>query len=144
MNKTLPDDSKLRNQYPISGGCLAYFPAALAGVSRHSYISGAKYNDGGLLHLRYVGNQHFESVQRHLMDIQDLLAAKSRGVTHEKLWVYNFDEKTEELLSVPIEQAILWECNALSWRALALSQEQHEKLGGSPLAPAARTDPDSR
>lgn len=139
--KTLPDDSKRRNEYPIGGGCMAYFPAALAGVARHSYISGAKYNDGGLVHLRYVGNQHFESIERHLMDIRDLEAARSRGTTHTQMWVYNFNEKAEELITVPIEDAILWECNALSWRALAIAQEKHEELGGAPLAPAARLEP---
>lgn len=139
--KTLPDDSKSRYQFPIASGCLAYFPAAIAGVARHSYIGGAKYNDGGLVHLRWISNNHMDCVQRHLMDMQDLLAQKSRGVTHVDTWVYNFDEKTEELIKLPIEEAILIECNALAWRSLAVSQTLHEELGGKPLAPAARLEP---
>lgn len=139
--KTLPDDSKMRAQYPISSGCLAYFPAALAGVARHSYIGGAKYNDGGLVHLRYISNNHMDCIQRHLMDLQDLLSAKAAGKTHAATYVYNFDDKEEQLVDLPIEEAILIECNALGWRSLAVSQELHEKLGRKPLAPAARLEP---
>lgn len=141
MNKTLPDDSKARYQYPIAGGCLAYFPAAIAGVAKHSYIGGAKYNNGGLVHLRYISSNHFECVQRHMMDLQDLMAARDRGETVVNMWVWNFDKKTEEFITVSIEDAILTECNALSWRSLAISQTLHEELGGKPLAPAARTEP---
>ena len=139
--KTLPDDSKMRYQYPILSGCLAYFPAALAGVAKHSYIGGAKYNDGGLVHLRYISNSHMDCVGRHMLDLQDLLAAKDRGTTHVKTWIYNFNEKTEELIDLDINEAILIECNAMCWRSLAISQELHEKLGGKPLAPAARLEP---
>lgn len=139
--KTLPDESKLRYHYPIASGCVAYFPAALAGVAKHSYIGGAKYNDGALVHLRYISTQHFDCVQRHLFDLQDLLAARERGETHVHTLVYDFEEKKEIMRELPIEEAILIECNALSWRSLAISQELHEKLGKKPLAPAARLSP---
>ncbi len=139
--KTLPDDSKARAQYPIASGCLAYFPAAIAGVARHSFIGGAKYNDGGLVHLRWVSNKHLDCVGRHLLDLQDLVAMQERGTTHVDTRVYNFETKTEELINLPIEEAILIECNALAWRALAVSQTLHEQYGGKPLAPAARIRP---
>jgi ribosomal protein L7/L12 len=138
--KTLPDESKMRYQYPISSGCLAYFPAAIAGVARHSYIAGAKYNDGGLIHLRYMSPHHIDCIGRHLLDLLDLQAMQARGVTEVPTWVYNFEEKTEELINIPIGEAILIECNALAWRSLAISQIEHEKMG-KPLAPAARTIP---
>lgn len=139
--KTLPNESKMRYQYPISSGALAYFPAAIAGVAKHSYIGGAKYNDGALVHLRYVSTEHMDCIQRHLMDLQDLLAARAAGKTHAATYVYNFEDKEEQLVDLPIEEAILIECNALSWRSLAVSQELHEKLGKRPLAPAARLEP---
>ena len=139
--KTLPNDSKMRYHYPISSGCLAYFPAALAGVAKHSYIGGAKYNDGGLVHLRYISTEHLDCIGRHVLDLLDLQAAKARGETHVSTYVYNFDDKKEQLVDLPIEDAILIECNALSWRSLAFSQEAHEKYGKKPLAPAARTEP---
>ena len=139
--KTLPNDSKMRYHYPISSGCLAYFPAALAGVAKHSYIGGAKYNDGGLVHLRYISNSHMDCVGRHMLDLQDLLAAKARGVDVVQTWIYNFEEKAERLIDISIDEAILIECNAMCWRTLAISQELHEKLGKAPLAPAARTEP---
>lgn len=139
--KTLPDDSKMRYQYPISSGCLAYFPAALAGVAKHSYIGGAKYNDGALVHLRYISTEHLDCVGRHLLDLQGLLAARDRGVMVVETLIYNFETKVEEKVMLKIEEAILIECNALSWRSLAISQELHERLGNRPLAPAARTEP---
>jgi ribosomal protein L7/L12 len=139
--KTLPNDSKMRYHYPISSGCIAYFPAALAGVAKHSYIGGAKYNDGALVHLRYISNNHMDCVGRHMLDLQDLLAAKERGTTHVSTYVYNFEDQEEQLIDLPINEAILIECNAMCWRSLALSQELHERLGKAPLAPAARTEP---
>lgn len=139
--KTLPDESKARHAYPIVSGCLAYFPAALAGVAKHSYIGGAKYNSGALLHLRYISNNHLDCIGRHILDLQDLIAARERGTTTVPTYVYNFDEEAEELLDLPIEEAILIEVNALSWRSLAVSQELHEKLGKKPDAPAARFSP---
>jgi ribosomal protein L7/L12 len=138
--KTLPNKPEMRYHYPITSGCLAYFPAALAGVAKHSYIGGAKYNDGGLVHLRYMSPHHIDCIGRHLLDLLDLQAMQARGVTEVPTWIYNFEEKTEELLTIPIGEAILIECNALAWRSLAVSQIEHEKMG-KPLAPAARTEP---
>lgn len=140
--KTLPNDSKMRYHYPISSGCLAYFPAAIAGVAKHSYIGGAKYNDGALVHLRYISNNHLDCVGRHLLDLQDLIAAQARGETTVETYIYDFTTKCETLVMLPIEEAILIECNAMCWRSLAISQELHEKLGKTPLAPAARLTPE--
>lgn len=140
--KTLPDNAKARYHYPIVGGCLAYFPAALAGVAKHSYIGGAKYNNGALKHLRYVSTQHFDCVGRHVLDIQDLMAARERGVAQVEAYVWNFNRQVEELISIPIEEAIAIEANALAWRSLAISQEIHEKLLGAPVAPAAVLEPE--
>lgn len=137
--KTLPNDSKARYQFPIASGCIAYFPAALAGVAKHSYIGGAKYNDGALVHLRYISTQHMDCIGRHLLDLQDLLAARDRGETTVETYVYDFDAKADVLRNIPIDEAILIECNALAWRSLAVSQELHERLAHTPLAPAART-----
>lgn len=139
--KTLPNDSKMRYHYPISSGCVAYFPAALAGVAKHSFIGGAKYNDGALVHLRYISTQHMDCIGRHMLDLQDLLAAHARGEQDVQTFVYDFEEKRDILQTIPIEEAILIECNALAWRSLAISQELHEKLAGKPLAPAARLSP---
>jgi hypothetical protein len=139
--KTLPDDSKVRKHYPIASGCMAYFPAALAGVAKHSFIGGAKYNDGELLWLRYMSADHLDCIGRHLLDLQDLLALRARGVTEFTMPIWNFETKREEQKTVPIEEAILIESNALAWRALALSQENHEKLAGAPMCPAGRSEP---
>lgn len=56
---------------------------------------------------------------RHLMDTEDLLASLERSDSNVS----------------PID--ILNEVNQLAWRALALSQELHERFG-APLAPGAK------
>jgi hypothetical protein len=65
------------------------------------------------------------------MDLADIEAAIKR-----------VDEGIEWADAHPIREAqiaaLLTEANALSWRALAWSQELHERFGGAPLAPAAR------
>ena len=61
---------------------------------------------------------HSDCIVRHLMDVEDLLAARSRGE----------DVNVEE---------ILLEASSMAWRVLAYSQELHEKFG-APLAPAAK------
>jgi hypothetical protein len=116
---TLPIDSKERKDYPILSGCIKYFPAALAGIARISKLGNDKHNPGQPIHhARSKSTDHGDCIIRHLIDTEDLLAAKYRGqeVTNEQ---------------------ILTEVNQLAWRALAYSQELHEKLG-APMAPGAK------
>ena len=121
MSSTLPTDSKARKEYPISSGCIRYFPAALAGVAKTSKLGNDKHNPGEALHhARGKSMDHSDCIIRHLIDLEDLLAAFSRS---------NAGVTTEQVLS---------EVNSLAWRALALSQELHEKFGGAPLAPGAK------
>lgn len=117
---TLPTDSKERKNYPLLRGCLRYFPAALAGVALTSKLGNDKHNPGEELHhARGKSTDHGDCVVRHLMDVQDLLAAYDRGDSNVN------------------PQDILNEVNQLAWRALALSQELHENFAGAPLAPGA-------
>lgn len=119
MKLTLPTDSATRKEVPLYSGCYSYFPAALAGVAMHSKISNEKHNPGEPLHhSRGKSSDHADCIVRHLMDLADMQARRV---------VWTADE----------EEALLTEANALCWRALALSQEIHEKIG-APLAPAAR------
>jgi hypothetical protein len=116
---TLPTDSNERKEYPIFRGCLRYFPAALAGVSRISKMGNDKHNPGEELHhARGKSMDHGDCIIRHLIDVEDLVAALNRG-----------DE-------VPLE-AVLIEVNQMAWRVLAFSQELHERFG-APLAPGAK------
>lgn len=116
---TLPANSEIRKEIPLYSGCYSYFPAALAGVAMHSKISNEKHNPGEPLHhARGKSMDHADCISRHLMDLADMQARRM---------VWTADE----------EEALLAEANALCWRALALSQELHEKFG-APLAPAAR------
>lgn len=128
MNLTLPTDSEERKTIPLYSGVRAYFPAALAGVAKHSKIGNDKHNKGEPLHhARGKSMDHEECIDRHLMDLADLRAAYQRRpppVTTERDSAYI--------------TAILAEANALCWRALALSQKLHEELAGAPLAPGAR------
>lgn len=104
----LPVDSKERKRYPMYSGLLAYFPAALAQVSHHSFVSNEKHNPGlPLQHSRNNSGDHSDCIVRHLLD-----SAEATGAT-----------KIEEL-------------RALAWRALAMLQEECEKQGARP-APGA-------
>lgn len=129
MNTTLPQDSQLRKEYPLFRGLLRYFPAALAGVARHSKMGNDKHNPGEEMHhARGKSNDHADCIVRHLLDLSDMVAAFERGG--------HLDEDRDEQIA-----AILDEANALAWRALALAQELHEQIGGAPLAPGAKVAP---
>lgn len=118
-NLTLPEDSNARKELPILSGCLKYFPAALAGVARISKQGNDKHNPGEPLHhARGKSQDHGDCILRHLMDTEDLLAAKNRGQSIE-------------------DQRILDEASQMAWRALAYVQELHEKMG-KPMAPGAK------
>lgn len=121
MKLTLGADSQARKDTPLVGGFDNYFPAAAAGVARHSKRGNDKHNPGQPLHWsRGKSSDHAECIRRHLADIQDMIASRDRPGT----------QFTDEQL--------LEELDALGWRALALSQEWYERIGGAPLAPAAR------
>lgn len=117
---TLPIDSNERKNVPMFRGCLRYFPAALAGVANTSKLGNDKHNPNEEMHhARGKSTDQGDCILRHLMDVEDLLAAQKRGD------------------SSVTSEAILIEVNQLAWRALAFSQEIHEKLG-APLAPGAK------
>jgi hypothetical protein len=117
---TLPTDSAERKTFPLFSGLLRYFPAALAGVARTSKLGNDKHNPGQPLHhARGKSMDHGDCVIRHLMDVEDLLAALNRGDT-----------------SIT-DQQVLDEVNQMAWRALALAQEIHEQFG-APMAPGAK------
>jgi hypothetical protein len=120
---SLPIDSQERKDCPIFRGVLKYFPAALAGVSRISKIGNDKHNPGQELHhARGKSMDHSDCILRHLIDLEDLLAAANRA---------------DSPLTPFGKQAILTEISSVAWRALALSQELHESFG-APLAPGAK------
>lgn len=111
MNRTaLPIDSKERKQYPVFSGCLAYFPAALAQVSKHSFDGNEKHNPGlPLQHARGISGDHEDCLIRHLIDAKEYEAGSI---------------------------ARIGELRAAAWRVLALLQEECE-LRFAPPAPAA-------
>lgn len=109
----LPTDSAKRKEFPLFSGLLAYFPAALAQVSNHSYIGNEKHNPGlPMQHARGRSGDHEDCIIRHLIDAKERSAGSN--------------ERIEELRGV-------------AWRALALLQEECE-LSFAPPAPAATFD----
>lgn len=126
---SLPTDSATRKEYSLASGCYAYFPAALAGVARHSFVAGRKHTGGVLVHNRWKSDDAEDCVERHAMDIRDMEAAHARATT---------DEERASIAAMLIDEA-----NALSWRAMEVTQKIHERYGGAPLAPAARLAPES-
>ena len=124
---TLPIESSERKNYPILSGCLNYFPAALAGVARISKIGNDKHNPGQQLHHnRAKSTDHGDCILRHLVDLQSLLVAIERDQG-----------------SVEVIRQIRDEASSVAWRALALSQELHERFG-APLAPGAKNEQTSK
>jgi len=117
---TLPIDSNARKEVPMVSGCIKYFPAALAGVAKISKAGNDKHNPGQELHHdRSKSLDHNDCILRHLMDVEDLIAALKRG-------------------EIESHEQILAEVSSLAWRALAYSQTLHEKYDGAPLAPGAK------
>lgn len=120
---TLPTDSARRKEFPVLSGFIKYFPAAIAGVANTSKLGNDKHNPGQELHHdRSKSMDHGDCIVRHLMDVEDLIAAAKK---HPNKSAY--------------EQEILLEASSLVWRALAYSQELHEKYG-APLAPSAKKE----
>ena len=69
MKGPLPEDSAERKTYPMHGGLLAYFPAALAAVAHHSYLGNEKHNPGQPLHHdRAKSGDEADALVRHLME----------------------------------------------------------------------------
>ena len=131
MKMSLPTDSAVRKKYPVFRGCIAYFAAALAGVARVSMAANERHNPGeSMHHSRGKSNDHADCIVRHLMDVADFQAAIERAeIPRTTGDIGEYRERCAALLD---------EADRLSWRALALSQELHEKYGGAPLAPNAR------
>lgn len=120
---TLPTDSAARKDIPIYSGVVAYFPAALAGMARISKQGNDKHNAGQPLHhTRGKSADHADCIMRHLIDLGDRLAAIERTPAGQQL----------------MAAEALDEASNLAWRALAYSQELHERLGAAPLAPGAK------
>lgn len=128
---TLPTDSAERKEVPLYSGVLKYFPAALAGVARISEQGNRKHNPGvPMHHARGKSSDHGDCILRHLADLSDIEADIGRSADYASL---PDSDKVRNLLA---------EASQLAWRALALSQELHEKYGGAPLAPGARLPTD--
>lgn len=83
-------------------------------MAKVSKLGNDKHNPGEeMYHARDKSPDHGDCVIRHMIDLEDLLATQAPP------------------------QQILSEVSSLAWRALALSQEIHERYG-SPLAPGAK------
>lgn len=103
QQQTMPEGSATRKGVPLCTGVLDYFPAALAAVARLSKFGNDKHNPGQPLHwARGKSSDHADCILRHLAD---------RGVP---------DPETG--MSHTVEVA---------WRALALLQEEEERLRGA-------------
>lgn len=108
---TLPVEAKERNEFPMFDGLLAYFPAALAAVSRVSKIGNDQHNPGEPMHwARGKSADHENKIVRHLLESGTL---DTDGTRHSA---------------------------KVAWRALALLQEELEREEGAPVPRNARLD----
>lgn len=125
IKTTLPTDSAARKRFPLARGPLAYAPAAWAGMARICINGNDKHNPGQELHhARGKSADHPDCIVRHLMDVQDIVAALERELGSE-FETKNLDQLREE-------------ADQLMWRAACFVQEIHERYLGAPLAPGAR------
>lgn len=109
---SLPDEDAVRGDYPMFDGLLAYFPNALAEVSKVSKIGNDQHNPGQPMHwARNKSLDHENKIVRHLVDAGKF---DGRGVRHTA---------------------------RLAWRALAMLQEELEKAEGLPPSRASRDRP---
>lgn len=122
MKMTLPQDPTARKQIPIYSGFVRYFPAAIAGAAAVSQMAMKQHKLPALGHDRTKSTDHTDCVPRHMMDVEDLIAAYDRG------------EKVDVNL-------ILLEASSAVWRVSAWSQMLHERFGNAPMAPAAYIPP---
>ena len=105
----LPTDAKERNKFPMFDGLLAYFPAALAAVSRVSKIGNDQHNPGEPMHwARGKSTDHENKIVRHLLESGTI---DTDGTRHSA---------------------------KVAWRALALLQEELEREEGAPVPRNAR------
>lgn len=93
-SRYIPDDDKLRKDFPLFDGLLAYFPNALCEISRWSKIGNAQHNPGEELHwAKDKSTDHKNKILRHLLDAEQV---NSEG---------------------------FYEAVGMAWRALALCEE---------------------
>lgn len=112
---SLPDADAIRGDYPMFDGLLAYFPNALAEVSKVSKIGNDQHNPGEPMHWdRSKSRDHENKIIRHLADIGK---KDGRGVRHAA---------------------------RLAWRALALLQEELEYDEGLPPSQGSTNRPATR
>lgn len=66
---TLPEDPKLRKQYPLASGLFDYFPDALVAISRVSFIGNEQHNPGQPLHwARNKSGDEADCILRHFAE----------------------------------------------------------------------------
>lgn len=109
---SLPDDDAVRGDFPMFDGLLAYFPNALAEVSKVSKIGNDQHNPGQPMHwARDKSTDHENKIMRHLVDAGKF---DGRGVRHTA---------------------------RLAWRALAMLQEELEREENLPPSRASTDRP---
>lgn len=107
--QTLPAEAGSREEFPMFDGLLAYFPAALAAVSKVSKIGNEQHNPGQPMHwAREKSTDHENKIVRHLIDSGTV---DKDGTRHTA---------------------------KAAWRCLALLQEELEREEGYPVPRNAR------
>lgn len=123
MKLSLPTDSAVRKTYPLFNGLFGYFGAALAAVAHHSWKSNEKHNKGQPLHWSMdKSNDHADCIVRHLADLGDMLATFERPGEFIQ----------GDVQDAPSIEDVLYEADALAWRALALNQTLRMQFGRAP------------
>ena len=108
----LPEDQDERNKMCLFDGFMAYFPNAMAEVSKLSFAATQQHHPDQPMHWdRSKSTDHLNKIGRHMIDAGKL---DDKGQRHSA---------------------------ALAWRAMANLQEELERDLGLPPSPASRNRP---
>ena len=108
---SIPEDQASRDEAPMAGGLLDYFPNALAAVANLSWRATQQHHSDKPMHWdRSKSRDHRSKILRHLVDTGKF---DDKGLRHSTM---------------------------VAWRALALLQEELEQDEGYPLSRASTTE----
>jgi hypothetical protein len=121
----MPLNSAELKKNPLWRGLFLYFWDALIGAARISFKGNEKHNPGQPMHhARGKSADHGDCILRHLVDSE---IDYGHGVGIEPI----FDEQGNLIDTIPF-------VDQLVWRAMAYSQEWHEKHRGATPPPLAK------
>jgi hypothetical protein len=101
---SLPTDPKARKAIPVSSGCFAYFPDALAAIAQLSQLANEQHNPGEPLHwAKEKSTDEADALARH--QLQHLKGERydTDGVLHATKVAWRANAQLQRLLDSGVE-----------------------------------------